>query len=233
MTKILIVDDEALSHKLISGVIRVLDGITIDSAYSAAEAYQMALADPPDLIISDVNMPDMDGLSFCRQVRETPQLADVPLLLLTARREPEDKYDGFLQGADDFMSKPFDIMELQLRTKALLRRRTRGGEPRDGQKLAFGALSLDVDTYQVRYEDLEARLTGSELAIMRHLLEHPRQAFKAEVLLNRALNYPLNVGSPQVVHTHVRNIRTKLKGAGFPDGLLASSWQGYVLDLPS
>src|SRR3954471_23778840 len=106
MTKILIVDDEALSHKLISGVIRVLDGITIDSAYSAAEAYQMALADPPDLIISDVNMPDMDGLSFCRQVRETPQLADVPLLLLTARREPEDKYDGFLQGADDFMSKP-------------------------------------------------------------------------------------------------------------------------------
>ncbi|MDB5098456.1 MAG: transcriptional regulatory protein [Cyanobacteria bacterium RYN_339] len=232
MSKILIVDDEALSHKLISGVIRVLDGITIENAYSAQEALQMALAEPPDLIICDVNMPEVDGLTFCRQVRDTAQLADVPLLLLTARREPEDKYDGFLQGADDFLSKPFDIMELQLRTKALLRRRSRAGEARDGAKLSHGALALDVDTYQVRFEEQEARLTGSELAIMRHLVEHPRQAFKAEVLLNRALNYPINVGSPQVVHTHVRNIRTKLKAAGFPEGLLASSWQGYVLDLP-
>jgi DNA-binding response OmpR family regulator len=229
MSKVLIVDDEALSHKLISGVIQVLDGITIDNAYSAEEALQMALADPPDLIISDVNMPDVDGLTFCRQVRATPQLADVPFLLLTARREPEDKYDGFLQGADDFLSKPFDIMELQLRTKALLRRRVR---PDEVDKLALGSFALDADTYTVRFEDREARLTGSELAIMRHLVEHPRQAFKAEVLLNRALNYPVNVGSPQVVHTHVRNIRTKLKAAGFPEGLLASSWQGYVLELP-
>jgi two-component system OmpR family response regulator len=223
--RILVVDDEEMSHRLISGVVRVLGDIVVDCALDGAEALAMAEATPPDLIISDVSMPDMDGLMLCTRLRESTTLSHIPVLLLTARGEPEDKYEGFMQGADDYMVKPFDVRELQLRVKALLRRKARPAEP-----VATSRFTLDEARFQAQACGKQIRLTASEQAILKYMLAVPGKVFKAELLLHEALGYVEGTGSPQVVHNHMRNIRTKLRAAGVDQELLVSSWQGYALE---
>jgi len=236
MKKILVVDDEPMAHQLVNAVLRAMGEIQLDSAYGGAEALAKALADPPDLIISDVNMPDMDGLALTQKLRETPGLADTLILLLTARGEAQDRYEGFLQGADDYLTKPFDMLELQLRVKALLRRA--GARPAAGDEaqagapkaLAAGPLTLDPDRYQAQALGADVRVTGTELAILRYFVTHPDRVVNAELLLKEALDYPPGVGNPQVIHTHLKNIRGKFRQAGVELGFLTSSWQGYMLD---
>ena len=230
--KILVVDDEPMSHQLVSAVLRVLGDIEIQQAMTGAEGLAKAQADPPDLIISDINMPDMDGLTLCQRIRETPALADALILLLTARGEPQDKYEGFLLGADDYMTKPFDVMELQLRIKALLRRggRERTTEREATGQLAAGGLVLEPARFTAKLGEKEVRLTGTELSIMKYFVTHPDQIVSAETLLNQALDYPSGVGNPQVIHTHLKNIRAKFRNAGVELGFLSSSWQGYCFE---
>ena len=231
MKKVLVVDDEPMSHQLVSAVLRVLGDLEIQQAHTGSEGLAKAQADPPDLIITDINMPDMDGLTLCTRIRETPALADALILLLTARGDPQDKYEGFLLGADDYMTKPFDVMELQLRIKALLRR-TGGRERREAEPagLAAAGIALEPAKFLARLNDKEVRLTGTELAIMKHFVAHPDQVISAEQLLNQALDYPTGVGNPQVIHTHLKNIRGKFRAAGAELVQLTSSWQGYMLE---
>jgi DNA-binding response OmpR family regulator len=232
MKKILVVDDEPMSHQLVSAVLRVLGDIEIQQAHTGAEGLAKAQADPPDLVISDINMPDMDGLTLCQRIRETPELADALILLLTARGEAQDKYEGFLLGADDYMTKPFDVMELQLRIKALLRRgkSERGESRRADGTLSAGRLTLEPGRFVAKLADKEVRLTGTELAIMKYFVTHPDTIVSAETLLNQALDYPSGVGNPQVIHTHLKNIRAKFRNAGVELGFLTSSWQGYCFE---
>lgn len=235
MKKILFVDDEPMAHQLVNAVLRAMGDIQLDSAYGGAEALAKALADPPDLIISDVNMPDMDGLALTQKLRETPLLADTLILLLTARGEAQDRYEGFLQGADDYLTKPFDMLELQLRVKALLRRAGRQQAAAEGaaeapKALAAGPLALDPDRYLAQALGAEVRVTGTEIAILRYFVAHPDKVVNAEMLLKEALDYPAGVGNPQVIHTHLKNIRGKFRQAGVELGFLTSSWQGYMLD---
>lgn len=230
--KILVVDDEPMAHQLVSAVLRVLGDIEIQQATTGAEGLAKAQADPPDLIISDINMPDMDGLTLCQRIRETPSLADALVLLLTARGDAQDKYEGFLLGADDYMTKPFDVMELQLRIKALLRRggRERGESRRADGTLQAGPLVLEPARFIARLGDKEVRLTGTELSIMKYFVTHPDSVVSAETLLNQALDYPTGVGNPQVIHTHLKNIRAKFRNAGEELSCLTSSWQGYLFE---
>jgi DNA-binding response OmpR family regulator len=221
----LVVDDEEMSHRLIAGVVGVIGNVAVACAMDGAEALAMAEIQPPDLIISDVSMPDMDGLTLCKRLRESSQLAHVPVLLLTARDQPEDKYEGFMQGADDFMVKPFDVRELQLRVKALLRRHMPRSEPP-----APAPVRLDEGRFTCEVAGKAIRLTASEMAILRHLVSVPGRIVKAEVLLYEALGYATGTGSPQVVHNHVRNIRGKLRGAAIEHELIVSSWQGYAVE---
>jgi DNA-binding response OmpR family regulator len=232
MKKILVVDDEPMSHQLVSAVLRVLGDIEIQQAHTGAEGLAKAQADPPDLVISDINMPDMDGLTLCQKIRETPELADALILLLTARGEAQDKYEGFLLGADDYMTKPFDVMELQLRIKALLRRgkSERGESRRADGTLSAGPLSLEPARFVAKVGEKEVRLTGTELSIMKYFVTHPDTIVSAETLLNQALDYPSGVGNPQVIHTHLKNIRAKFRNAGVELGFLSSSWQGYCFE---
>jgi two-component system alkaline phosphatase synthesis response regulator PhoP/two-component system response regulator RpaA len=232
MKKILVVDDEPMAHQLVNAVLRTMGDVTLDSAYGGAEALEKAKVEAPDLVISDVNMPDMDGLTLCQKLRETPGLADTLILLLTARGEAQDRYEGFLQGADDYMTKPFDMLELQLRVKALLRRAGKRPDPEDGEApgKAPGPLTLDPDRYQAQALGVEVRVTGTELAILRYFVAHPDRVVNAETLLKEALDYPAGVGNPQVIHTHLKNIRAKFRQAGVELGFLTSSWQGYMLD---
>jgi DNA-binding response OmpR family regulator len=237
MKRILVVDDEPMSHRLIEGVIRVMGDYQIDLALSGPEALELARTQVPDLIISDINMPDMDGLTLCKLFRDQEGLTATPVLLLTARRDQQDKYAGFLNGADDFLSKPFDIMELQLRIIALLRRG--GSQPTTGEcgptaanasVLCKGKISLNAATYTATVAQQDIRLTGSEMAILRCMLQHAGEVLKAELLSQDALGYPEALGNPRPIHTHMRNIRHKFQKAGVGEGWLSSSWQGYMLD---
>lgn len=244
---ILVVDDEEMAHQLVSAVIRVIGDVSVQSAYSAEEALRKAHEHAPDLIISDINMPDVDGLMLVQRLRADAGLSHVPILLLTARGEPQDKYAGFLTGADDYLTKPFDVIELQLRIKALLRRSSlragKGtqsgsepsgplGAPASTGPLALGRLVLVPGRYSVQIDGRELRFTASEYAIVRHLAENPAQLVTTEVLLQHALGYPAKVGNPQTIHSHMRNIRGKFRKAGIEPDFLTSSWQGYTLEFP-
>lgn len=234
MKKILVVDDDVAIHQLISAIIRVVGDVEVTGAFNGREALEKAQADPPDLIISDVNMPDMDGLQLCQKVRETPDLTDTPILLLTARGDTQDKYHGFLQGADDYIVKPFDATELQFRIKALLRRSGRvpagvAAPKAETNLITAGPVTLNVHRYLATVEAHEVRLTGSEFAILRYLVEHPDQVLSVDTLLSQALDYPSHVGNPQVIHTHMKNIRSKMRAVGVEPGFLTSSRRGYML----
>lgn len=228
---ILVVDDEPMSHQLISAGLRVLDEIRVRSAYSAAEALDIARSEPPDLIISDISMPEMDGFGLCKALRADERLGMVPIMLLTARGQAHDKYEGFLQGADDYLVKPVDIMELQLRIKALLRRVGGAALPVNGP-LKAGAMVLHEARLGVAIGANEVRLTASEFAILKFLTLNAERLVSAESLLQNALNYPPKVGSPQTIHTHVNNLRNKFRQAGLDVGFLSSSKQGYLFTPP-
>ena len=230
MKKVLVVDDDPSIHRLVSAIIQVIGDVEVESSYDGADALERARRAPPDLIVSDVNMPGMDGMALTRAIRESAGLGATPVLLLTARAESQDKYEGFLQGADDYLVKPFDATELQFRIKALLRRSPLAvAAPGGTGPLAAGPLTLDVRRYLARTGDQEIRLTGSELAILRHLVSHPDQIISVESLLTHALDYPPRLGNPQVIHTHMKNIRAKFREAGAEPGFLNSSRQGYML----
>jgi two-component system response regulator RpaA len=232
---VLVVDDDASLHQLIAAILQIVGDLRIESAYNGREALDKAKQLQPDMIISDINMPDMDGLTLVNRVRETAEIDTTPILLLTARGDTQDKYQGFLQGADDYLVKPFDATELQLRVKALLRRSPKAAatvpsaaKPDTGV-LSAGPLSLNAHRYLASAEGQEVKLTASEFAIMRHLVEHPDQVIGVEGILSEALNYPPRMGNPQVIHTHIKNIRTKFRGAGVEPTFLTSSRQGYML----
>lgn len=232
MPKVLLVDDEEMVHALVSTTLRVLDGVQLESAYHGQEAEALLRRSPPDLLIADIGLPDMDGLTLARRVRETPELADLPILLLTARDQPHDKYRGFLDGADDYVVKPFDPLELQFRVKALLRR---GGSPSEKgptvSQWKFGPYVLNEARYVAETPDdgPEVKLTGAEFAILKYLAQHPERVVNTETLLVSAMEYPPGVGNPAVIHTHMRNIRQKLRDALGEPTFLQSSRLGYML----
>jgi len=231
--KVLVVDDDPSIHRLVSAIILVIGDVEVESSFDGADALERARRNPPDLIVSDVNMPGMDGLALTRAIRETPGIDATPVLLLTARSESQDKYDGFLQGADDYLAKPFDATELQFRIKALLRRSPRGviapAPPAVDAIATAGGLTVDAHKYLARSGGQEIRLTASELAILRYLTTHPDQIVSVESLLTQALDYPPRLGNPQVIHTHMKNIRAKFRDASVEPDFLSSSRQGYML----
>jgi DNA-binding response OmpR family regulator len=228
--KILLVDDDEMTHQLVTAVIRVLGDLDVEQSYRADDALARARREPPDLIISDINMPDMDGLELCKQLRGEPDLARVPILLLTARGETHDKYEGFLHGADDYLVKPFDVMEIQLRIKALLRRSPRAhDEARRTPSVAAGRFQLDRGRLTTTVDGQEVRFTATEFAILEELAQHLDKLVTAEGLLTKALGYPHGVGNPQTIHSHMRNIRSKFRQAQLDPTFLTSSHQGYML----
>jgi DNA-binding response OmpR family regulator len=227
--KVLIVDDDATIHSLIAAIVQMVGDLKIEFAHNGRDAFEKARLNPPDLIISDIGMGEMDGFTLCQNVREHPAFKKTCILLLTARHETQDKYHGFLQGADDYMVKPFDAMELQLRIKALLRR-SGVDEPVGNHKLTAGPLTLDPHRYLALMDGMEVRLTASEFAIMRLLVERPVRVLAVEVFLREALDYPPHTGNPQVIHTHMKNIRAKFRLVGLETTFLTSSRRGYLLE---
>ena len=225
--RILVVDDDPEVAKSIEASLRKHYKVFV--VYSGVEAIKEARRHPPNLIVLDVLMPDMDGLETCRQLRIDPVLADIPILFLTALGRPEDRVAGFWAGADDYLTKPFSLEELQLRIKAILRRVSRPTSP-PSSKLSVRQLVLDRDSYEVTTDKKQAKLTPIEFDLLYHLMMYPNEVFTSERLLQEVWDYPSESGSPDLVRMHIKNLRDKIEAdPRKPEYILTIPRRGYTI----
>jgi DNA-binding response OmpR family regulator len=208
MVHILAVDDD---NEVLETVGRVLrhEAYDVSLANSAAQALTLLEKRVPDLLILDIIMPEMDGITLCRQLRRDSRYIPLPVLFLTAKGSTDDIVNGLDAGADDYVVKPFELAELRARIAALLRRGTR--DRKSDSILQLNDLRLDSDTYQVWVDDEPMQLTSTEHRLLRYLMEHPNQALSPSHLLQAVWEYPPNTGDPDLVRAHVRNLRAKIE----------------------
>ncbi|MBQ1675773.1 MAG: response regulator transcription factor [Oscillospiraceae bacterium] len=205
--KILVVDDEKL---LVKGIRFNLEneGFQVEVAYDGATAVELARTGSFDLIILDLMMPVLSGTEACMKIRE---FSDVPVIMLTARSEDEDKLMGFACGADDYVTKPFNIREVIARVRALLRRS--GGaaqQQRAAALLTVGGLSLDTEQRVAIRDGQIIDLTAKEYDLIELLMKNPRRVYSRENLMNLVWGYSY-VGDYRTVDVHIRRLREKLE----------------------
>lgn len=174
----------------------------------------------PQLVLTDVNLPEMDGISLCREIRRSSQ---VPILMLSARKEEFDRVLGLEMGADDYLGKPFSPRELLARVKALLRRQQPLQPP---QVLEFGRLRIDLDERQASLEGQALPLTPSEYALLLCFAQRPRRALSRQQLADLALGQDW-LGDERTIDVHVRHLRAKLKNAARHPYLFSVRGLGY------
>ena len=203
--KILVVDDEEL---LVKGIRFNLmnEGYEIITGSNGLEAVALAQNQAPDLIILDVMMPEMDGLTACSKIRG---FSDVPIILLTAKADDMDKLMGFDNGADDYLTKPFNILELKARIRALLRR-TGATEKAQGNLLTIGSISLDLDGRNAYRGGVLADLTAKEFDVVEFLMRNANRVYSREALLDTIWAYEYR-SDIRTVDVHIRRLREKLE----------------------
>jgi DNA-binding response OmpR family regulator len=212
MATILVIDDDELVSRTLQRTLKLYD-YQVMVANSGPEGLQLARRHRPDLFILDIMMPGMDGYQVCRQIRGDPLLSDLPVLFLTARGKDEDKIEGFRAGADDYLSKPFNMEELQLRVKAILRRAapvdSSSAEP--PTEIVAGNVRLDCRTFEVTTPNGTALLTNVQFDLLYHLMSNADQVFNSQQLLQDVWDYPRDTGSPELVRAHIKNLREKIE----------------------
>ena len=215
--KILVVDDEEL---LVKGIRFNLhnDGYEVLSGSNGLDALTLAKSASPDLIILDVMMPEMDGLTACSKIRE---FSDVPIILLTAKTEDMDKLMGFECGADDYLTKPFNILELKARVKALLRRS--GKQTETTTELTIGSITLDLDGRNAYKDGIVADLTAKEFDLIEYLMKNPNRVFSREALLDTIWvnDYRSDI---RTVDVHIRRLREKLEQSPAEPQYIMTKW---------
>ena len=207
MKKILVVDDEAL---LVKGIRFNLqnDGYEVITGSDGVQAVELARSQDPDLIVLDVMMPRLDGLGACSKIRE---FSDVPIILLTAKTEDMDKLLGFDQGADDYLTKPFNILELKARIRALLRRSGSPAKKEDPKnELVGGHIRLDLDGRNAYRGTELADLTAKEFDVIEFLMRNPNRVYSRENLLDTIWAYEYR-SDIRTVDVHIRRLREKLE----------------------
>ncbi|MCQ2452545.1 MAG: response regulator transcription factor [Oscillospiraceae bacterium] len=221
--KILVVDDEKL---LVKGIKFNLEheGYEVDTAGDGEAAVEMAKSGAYDLLIMDVMMPKMDGLEACVKIRE---FSSVPIIMLTARSEDTDKLIGFEYGVDDYITKPFNILEVKARVRALLRRSTIHPVQETDNRLAIGSISLDPERRLVEKNGLPVELTAREFDILELLMRNPNKVYSRDKLLATLWSYDYQ-GDERTVDVHVRRIREKLEDTpAAPEYVLTKWGVGY------
>ena len=221
--RILVVDDEKL---LIKGIKFNLenDGYQVECAYDGATAVELARSGGFDLIILDLMMPEIDGLEACVRIREC---SNVPIIMLTARSEDTDKIIGFECGADDYITKPFNILELKARIRALLRRASGTGQTRQQNQITVGDLTLDTEQRVAIRDGQVVELTAKEYDLIELLMKNPRRVYSRENLVNIVWGYSYT-GDYRTVDVHVRRLREKLeRQPAEPEYILTKWGVGY------
>jgi two-component system response regulator VicR len=220
--KILVVDDEKL---LVKGMKFNLEneGYEVETAYDGAAAVEMARAQRFDLIILDVMMPVVDGVEACMRIRE---FSNVPVIMLTAKGEDADKLVGFESGADDYVTKPFNIMELKARVRALLRRAA-GTQRSEGKTISAGDIVLNTEERTAEKAGHSVELTAKEYDLMELLMRNPRRVYSRENLMNVVWGYSYG-GDYRTVDVHIRRLREKLEtDPAQPEYILTKWGVGY------
>jgi two-component system response regulator RpaA len=209
LANILVIEDDDIVARTIERSLRG-EEFRVDLTSSGVEGLKAARRNRPDLIILDVIMPGMDGYAVCREIRADPVLTIIPVLFLTAKIKDEDKITGFNAGADDYLCKPFNIDELILRVRAILRRTQRqAASPAPaGTTVKVGDYTLDTATFELQTPHRgKVRLTPVQYDLLYHLMSHPGQIYSPMRLLNEVWDYPTDTGSPDLVRVHVKNLR--------------------------
>jgi len=209
-TRILVVDDEPDLLELVRFNLSQA-GFAVDTAASGREALEKVRRSPPDLLVLDLMLPDVSGNDIARQIRSDAAIADLPILMLTAKSEEVDRVVGFELGADDYVTKPFSPRELILRVKAVLRRRAAAPSATPG--LEHGALRLDPDRHRCFVKGEEVDLTAKEFKLLTTLMSRPGRVLSRERLLDEVWGAEITVTS-RTIDTHLKRLREKLGVAG-------------------
>lgn len=204
--KILVVDDEKL---IVKGIRFSLEqeGMEVDCAYDGEEALELAKNCEYDLVLLDVMLPKLDGFQVCQQIRE---FSDMPIVMLTAKSEDMDKILGLEYGADDYITKPFNILEVKARIKAIMRRTSKRKEPAGSPVLVKGNMKIDCESRRVFIGDREINLTAKEFDVLELLATNPNKVYSRENLLNLIWGYDYP-GDARTVDVHIRRLREKIE----------------------
>ncbi|WP_313800002.1 response regulator transcription factor [Cytobacillus sp.] len=222
---ILIVDDDKEIAKLVEVYLRN-EGFQILQAQDGIEALKVLSLNPVDLIVLDVMMPNMDGLELCKQIRIDNQ---VPILMLSAKVQDMDKIMGLMTGADDYMSKPFNPLELTARVKALLRR-ANYNPAKNTEAIQINTLEIDKQSHQVTAGGKEIKLTSIEFDILYLLAKNQGRVFSSEEIFERVWGEE-NIGSNKTVMVHIKNIRDKIEAAIPGESVIQTVWGvGYKIE---
>ena len=225
MPKILVVDDEKVPVKGIKFNLEN-EGYQVEVGYDGEQAVELARNGGFDLIILDLMMPKIDGLQACMRIRE---FSNVPVIMLTARSEDTDKIIGFECGADDYITKPFNILELKARIRAMLRRAGTAHQKDKTSRLQVGHIALDTDERSASKDGQAVDLTAKEFDLMELLMRNPGRVYSRENLLNIVWGYEY-AGEYRTVDVHIRRLREKLElDPANPEYILTKWGVGYYL----
>ena len=221
---ILVVDDDA---RIVSLLRRALsyEGYTVRTALTATEGLLSARDEPPNLVLLDVMLPDLDGFEVCRRLRAA---GDVPILMLTARDEIDDRVRGLDEGADDYLVKPFALQELLARVRVLLRRSNVQAEQ---TALRFEDLVLDTATREAARGSRTIQLSTKEYQLLQLFLRHPRQVLTRDMIMDQVWGYDYS-GESNVLEVYVGYLRQKLEAGGESRLIYTMRGSGYVLKSP-
>ena len=218
--RILVVDDEKLIVKGIRFSLEQ-DGMEVDCAYDGEEALNLAKQKEYDMILLDVMLPKMSGFEVCQQIRE---FSNTPIVMLTAKGDDMDKILGLDYGADDYITKPFNILEVKARIKAIIRRTARKGEEKESPRVVEkGGMRLDCDGRRVYIDGREINLTAKEFEVLELLMKNPGKVYSREKLLKLVWgnDYP---GDVRTVDVHIRRLREKIESVPGEPVYVRTKW---------
>ncbi|BBF43316.1 two-component response regulator [Lachnospiraceae bacterium KM106-2] len=218
--KVLVVDDEKLIVKGIRFSLEQ-DNMEVDCAYDGEEALEKAKSKEYDIILLDVMLPKLTGFEVCQQIRE---FSTVPIIMLTAKGDDMDKILGLEYGADDYITKPFNILEVKARIKAIIRRSSQKNNNENARKLiTFGELKVDTESRRVYISDKEVNLTAKEFDLLELLMFNPNKVYSRENLLNIVWGYDYP-GDVRTVDVHIRRLREKIESNPSEPKFIHTKW---------
>lgn len=229
-TTILIVEDEKNINDILSYTF-TQSGYKTLSAYDGVSGLEMCLAEKPNLVLLDVNLPGMDGMDVCKEIRKT---SNVPIIMLTAREDEVDKVLGLEFGADDYITKPYSARELSARVKALLRRadmKTQANEHKEpANTITSGDVTINIDRYEVKKNGKVIDITLREFELLKFLALEPDQIFSREVLLENVWGYEY-LGDVRTVDVTIRRLREKIEDdPSLPKYIMTKRSIGYYFN---
>ena len=230
MTKVLVVDDEKLIVKGIKFSLEQ-DGMEVDTAYDGNEALDKARNNDYDIILLDVMLPGLDGFQVCQMIREE---SDVPIIMLTAKGDDMDKILGLEYGADDYVTKPFNILEVKARIKAIIRRtRSSKADQHKARVITSGNMRVELDSRRVFIEGKEVNLTAREFDLLELLITNPNKVFNRETMLEKVwgADYSGDERAERTVDVHVRRLREKIEKNPSDPRYIHTKWgYGYYFE---